>query len=87
MAQRSGCARFAHEALAGIRQVDVTEEELQCDVAIEDGVVGKVQRAHASETEATLNLVPSDEVASPEHKTKTLHRVGKHRPPDALSVC
>ena len=67
IAERRGRTRFADEALARAGCVDVAEEELERDIALEHGVTGQVERAHASVSQPTLDVITADDVARVQH--------------------
>ena len=55
----AGRLRLAHEAAAQVLAVDA--QQLERDVAVEHGVAGQVQHAHAAFPEEALDLVPPDD--------------------------
>ena len=60
MAQRRCSTRFAREALARIRHVEIAGEHLDRDHPAEHGIVRDVHSPHTAATEPPLNLVPAD---------------------------
>jgi hypothetical protein len=75
-----GGTRFAREALRGIGDVEVAEEDLDGHHAPEHGIVGHVHDAHAPARELALNFVAPDLRPGLQHEPRS-GEGGREGPP------